>query len=303
MIPALESLELESPVSSGHCPAGDSPSFDRLARAYRWMEWLSFGPFLGLCRSNFLFHLTHCRHALVLGDGDGRFTARLLGENPSIRAHAIDGSPAMLGAMTKTCGPNASRLTTEQADLRTWHPGSCLINVDGPEKSVPQGLKPSSLLAFCGTTEVVPFQNPLLPFCGTTEVVPFQNALDESSSSQLPVYDLVVTHFFLDCLSTDEVLALARRVRPVLSPGALWVVSEFAVPKGWFGRVVAGPTVHGLYLAFGFLTGLRQRKLPDYAPALSAAGFTRMERRPRLGGLLVSELWAAEGRSLEEMPG
>jgi hypothetical protein len=161
-------------------------------------------------------------NALILGDGDGRFTARLLRQSPAVYVHAVDGSAAMLDALTRACAPHTSRLTTEQADLRAWQP------------------------------------------------------------SNLRLHDLIVTHFFLDCLSTQEVSALARRIRPTVSPGALWMVSEFAVPPGWFGRLVAGPIVHGLYLAFGLLTGLRLRTLPDYASALRAAGFTRINHRPRL---------------------
>jgi hypothetical protein len=214
-------------------PAETPPGFDNLAHAYRWMEWLSFGPFLGFCRSTFLSRLIHCRCALVLGDGDGRFTARLLRASPTVRVHAIDASPAMLAALTRACSPNAARLTTQHADIRIWQP------------------------------------------------------------PPTPLYDLIVTHFVLDCLTTTEVAALAQRIQPAAAPGALWVISEFAVPPGWFGRLVAAPIVHGLYFAFGLLTGLRPRALPDYASALIAAGFTRLERRPRLGGLLVSELWQA----------
>jgi SAM-dependent methyltransferase len=197
------------------------------------MEWVSFGPFLGACRSTFLPNMIHCNNAIVLGDGDGRFTARLLRESPHISIHAVDSSPAMLAALTRACGPNAARLITELTDLRAWLP------------------------------------------------------------SPTAHYDLVVTHFFLDCLSTHEVLALADRIKPTVSSGALWVVSEFAVPSGWFGRLIAEPIVRSLYLAFGLLTGLRTRTLPDHASALQAAGFICRESRPRLGGLLVSELWTA----------
>jgi SAM-dependent methyltransferase len=229
---------LHASQPQGLHPADATPQFDRLARAYRWMEWASFGPFLGLCRSIFLPRLSHCCDALVLGDGDGRFTARLMRENPHIIVHAVDASPAMLAALTQACGPNAVHLTTELADLRTWQP------------------PPTTL------------------------------------------YDLVITHFLLDCLSTDEVLALAERIRPTVSSGALWVVSEFAVPPGLFGSLIAEPIVHCLYFAFGLLTGLRPRTLPDYAPALGAAGFTRIDHRLYLGGLLVSELWTVPGPPL-----
>ena len=64
------------------------PDFDRLARLYRWMEYLTFGPWLQRCRSAFLGGIANSRRALVLGDGDGRFTARLLADCPAIRIDA-----------------------------------------------------------------------------------------------------------------------------------------------------------------------------------------------------------------------
>lgn len=110
------------------------------------------------------------------------------------------------------------------------------------------------------------------------------------------IYDLVATHFFLDCLSAEEIEVLAGCVRGAASPAAQWVVSEFAVPAGWFGKLVAAPLVSVLYLAFGLLTGLRVRRLPDYHVALEKAGFMLKERRSWLKGLLVSEIWMRIGQ-------
>jgi hypothetical protein len=207
------------------------PNFNHLARIYRWMEWLSFGPWLSRCRKSFLGRLTDRRRALILGDGDGRFTASLLRENPHIEIDALDASGAMLRALLRRAEPHRERIRTVLADVRQWRPPS-----------------------------------------------------DRS-------YDLVATHFFLDCLTTEEVLRLADAVRPALAVNALWVVSEFAIPKSGFGRLVAKPLVTALYGAFGMLTGLEVRRLPDFHVALRAAGFSPIERRNFLHGLLVSETW------------
>ena len=113
-------------------------------------------------------------------------------------------------------------------------------------------------------------------------------------------FDLIATHFFLDCLTQTDLDQLAAVVATRTRPGALWIISEFHVPAGWRGlpqRVV----VRLLYAAFGLLTGLRVTRLPDHASALERAGFTRIDRRLRLAGLLTSELWqkqAAPGRPL-----
>lgn len=212
-----------------------APDFNRLAGLYRWMELFSFGPWLWLTRTAFIPELSGAHRALVLGDGDGRFTARLLYANPGVHVDAVDASAAMLEALMLRAGDDGKRVKAHLADIREWQ-----IPADG----------------------------------------------------NLP-YDLIATHFFLDCLTTEEVRTLAARLRAAVSPGALWVVSEFAVPSTLFGRWIARPVVSGLYLSFGWLTGLAVRTLPDHASAVRDAGFMLVERRLRLGGLLVSELWCA----------
>ena len=215
-----------------------APNFDRLARIYRWMEMASFGPWLWWCRCHFLGEMSSCRHTLVLGDGDGRFTVRLLQTNPTVRGDAVDASPAMLRALIRRTGPNRARVQTHRADARNWRPPS---PPDDPERNLP--------------------------------------------------YDLIVSHFFLDCLTSSEIRALAVRLRAAVSPSAKWVVSEFAVPESRFGKLLARPIVWGLYWAFGWLTGLKVRELPDHGKALRESGFSLEMRREWLGGLLISELW------------
>lgn len=209
-------------------------NFDRMAPIYRWMEWFSFGPYLARARRKFLPQMAAARSALILGDGDGRFTAALLRSNRDIQVHAVDVSEAMLRSLRRRAGADAGRVRTETCDLRQWQPSA-----------------------------------------GAT-------------------YDLVVTHFFLDCLTGEELRRLALCIRAQLAPGAQWVVSEFDLPAGAFGRLVAQPVVAFLYRAFGLLTGLPVRRLPDYRLELARAGLTLVREEPLLRGLLVSELWQAE---------
>ena len=225
--------------SAGNATANAAPNFDRLASLYRWLEWLSFGPWLAKCRGAFLDHIADRRSALIIGDGDGRFTGTLVRANPGIEVDAVDASPAMLEELMQRAGKCRARIRTQVADARAWEP-------NGDRR-----------------------------------------------------YDLVASHFFLDCLTTEEVERLAATVRAALVPGALWVVSEFAVPNGLFGRLVAGPLVSALYRAFGVLTGLRVRRLPDYPAALTRTGFRRIENRTFLRGLLVSEIWIVDENTID----
>ena len=208
------------------------PNFNRLALLYRYMEFCTFGPFLARARFTFLAQTNTVSNALVIGDGDGRFTARLLRINPQIRIDAIDASPAMLQALLRRAGPHATRVRAFHSDARELQPPN-------------------------------------------------------------PPYDLIVTHFFLDCLTTNEIQSLAATLRAASTPHTLWLISEFSIPSTPFGRLIAAPLVRSLYSAFGLLTGLTVRTLPDHRTALRQSGFTLLQRRPHLAGLLISELWSA----------
>lgn len=103
-------------------------------------------------------------------------------------------------------------------------------------------------------------------------------------------YDLVVSHFFLDCLTQPELDTLALRLSPHLASGALWLISEFRIPEGSL-RMPAQILVRSLYFGFRLLTGLRTARLPHHADTLHSVGLTRIAQHHFLGGLLTAELW------------
>jgi len=49
-------------------PAHGVPNFNRMARIYRWLEWLSFGPFLQRCRCAFHTEVGSTYTPPLLGD-------------------------------------------------------------------------------------------------------------------------------------------------------------------------------------------------------------------------------------------
>lgn len=222
---------LGPPQGVGRDPEPSLPNFDRVARLYRWAEYLALGPLLTRTREQYLAQLGNCRQALLLGDGDGRFTAALLRTVPHLQAQAVDGSGGMLALLGARCSRdgNAGRVSTEQRSVLTVQPDAAT--------------------------------------------------------------DLIVTHFLLDCLTQTEVDRLARRLAGQVRPGCRWLVSDFAYPRRRLLRAVGAAYIRALYLAFRMLTGLRPQRLPDPQKALHAAGFRRLTRRERLGGLLYTELW------------
>jgi SAM-dependent methyltransferase len=210
-----------------------APNFDRIARAYKWMEYISFGRILERCRFAQLDRLQSVRRALVFGDGDGRFLARMLQVNPAVSTDVVDLSAAMLA------------LSQVRAAALGQQHRTAFYRTDGREFQPEPGKQ----------------------------------------------YDLVVTHFFLDCLTTEEIESLAHRISPHLDAGALWLVSEFAVPGRQPWRLFAKVLIHMLYFAFRHLTGLPIRSLPDYPAAFQRSGFACVRTTIFFFGILRSELW------------
>ena len=107
-------------------------------------------------------------------------------------------------------------------------------------------------------------------------------------------YDLIVTHFFLDCFAEAEIRPLVARLAAFAAPGARWVVSEFRQPDRGLAAWHARMWIAGLYAFFRVATGLRVRRLPDHSAALAAAGFRLEGETLARFGLLTSQLWRRE---------
>jgi SAM-dependent methyltransferase len=212
-------------------------NFDHIARPYRWLEYLTLGRALERCRVHYLPALLQQKRALILGDGDGRFLAQLLAQNPHLQADAVDTSATMLELLRRRCEATALNIAPR---LRIHH----------------------------------------------TNALNFTPLNGEKGEK----YDLVVTHFFLDCLTQPDLEALTAQIIPALTPRALWLVSDFRIPSGPM-RVPAKILVRTLYLAFRILTGLRTTRLPDYATPFTRAGLARISHHHQLAGLLTTELW------------
>ena len=102
--------------------------------------------------------------------------------------------------------------------------------------------------------------------------------------------DLIVAHFFFDCFHQSELDMLIARLATAALPDALWLISDFRLPRGLL-HWPAGIYVRSLYLAFRLLTGLRVTRLPNHAVPLRATGLAPVAIRHSLFGLLTTELW------------
>lgn len=69
---------------------------DGIAASYRWLEYAAFGHELERARFDFLDRARDARRVLILGEGDGRFLARLLDSNPSAHVDVVESSGRMI---------------------------------------------------------------------------------------------------------------------------------------------------------------------------------------------------------------
>jgi ubiquinone/menaquinone biosynthesis C-methylase UbiE len=122
----------------------------------------------------------------------------------------------------------------------------------------------------------------------------------DARSTPLPGagYDLVVTNFFLDCLSQNEAAELIAKGCSALKAGGHWIVGEFRVPeRGPVRRAHARLWIHAMYRFFRATTGLSASRIPDYAPIFDASGFLIMREHSEKLGLVVSQLWRKQQSS------
>jgi ubiquinone/menaquinone biosynthesis C-methylase UbiE len=104
-------------------------------------------------------------------------------------------------------------------------------------------------------------------------------------------YDLVVTHFFLDCFSEEQIADVVGRLARAATTEAIWLLADFCVPPDRFRRVHARALLAAMYRFFRFTAGIEAAALVDPSPFLCAGGFSLSRQHLFRRGMLKSELW------------
>jgi ubiquinone/menaquinone biosynthesis C-methylase UbiE len=211
-------------------------SFDWLAPHYRWMEALLAGGKLQHCRTAFLHEVKDARHALILGEGNGRFLAALLRANPFVRVVCLDGSAPMLkraATRLRRAGLNLHQVEFIHANAMHWSP-------------------------------------------------------------QIR-YDLIVTHFFLDCFPPEQLRDLVERMSQAATADSRWLIADFCEPAKGPARWRAQAMLAIMYWFFRRTTRLPAQRLTPPDPYLERRGFRLQRRCHSEWGLLHTDLWRFNG--------
>jgi ubiquinone/menaquinone biosynthesis C-methylase UbiE len=104
-------------------------------------------------------------------------------------------------------------------------------------------------------------------------------------------YDLIVTHFFLDCFNTRQVGLVVAKLAQAAAPNAVWLLADFRIPDGGFARLHARVWLALMYWFFRGVAGIEAHSLVDPSPFLRAEAFTLARQDLYRVGMLKSELW------------
>jgi len=213
-------------------------SFDPLAPYYFWMERVLAGGKLQRCRLAWADEVKSAGHALLVGEGHGRFLGECVRRFPSAQITYVDASAGMLEQARRQwigAGGEAGRVRFIHARLPEWQP-------------------------------------------------------------EAGAYDLIVTHFFLDCFPPAELTQVLAVLARAARPGARWLLADFRVPERGWARWRARLILASAYAFFRVATKLPAGKITAPDDCLRQNGFELLGRRLSEWGLLHSDLWGRAQR-------
>jgi hypothetical protein len=104
-------------------------------------------------------------------------------------------------------------------------------------------------------------------------------------------YDLVVTHFVLDCFPESELGGIVRKLSCAATADASWLLADFRVPGNGIARLRSRVWLAAMYGFFRLTTGISASELIDPGPLLQSEGFALARQHLFRRGMLKSELW------------
>jgi ubiquinone/menaquinone biosynthesis C-methylase UbiE len=104
-------------------------------------------------------------------------------------------------------------------------------------------------------------------------------------------FDLIVTHFFLDCFRAEQLHAIIAKLATAARPKAAWLLADFQAPQSGLQRVRARMILKTMYIFFRIATRLPARTLTPPDSFLAGNRFVLRQQRVSEWGLLRSDLW------------
>jgi SAM-dependent methyltransferase len=104
-------------------------------------------------------------------------------------------------------------------------------------------------------------------------------------------YDLIVTHFFLDCFAEDQLAAIVEKLSRAATANATWLLADFCVPAEGFDRLRARAWLSAMYRFFRVAARIQAWELVDASPSLRSESFVLAQEHLFRHGMLKSQMW------------
>lgn len=80
-------------------------------------------------------------------------------------------------------------------------------------------------------------------------------------------FDVIITNFYLDLFKAESLLLVVQKLRNVMRPNSLWIVTDFT-DKKWWHRLM----LKVMYIFFRVTTRIEASQLPDWSETLQKFG-------------------------------
>lgn len=124
-----------------------------------------------------------------------------------------------------------------------------------------------------------------------TSNVEFVHADIRDWSPAAQPFDLVVSHFFLDCFRPEQLEQIVGRIAASTTTNARWLIADFRQPQEGWRKWRAKWILCSMYLFFRWATALPAAGLTPPDRFLQRSGFVLTEQRLFDWGLLHTDLW------------
>jgi ubiquinone/menaquinone biosynthesis C-methylase UbiE len=104
-------------------------------------------------------------------------------------------------------------------------------------------------------------------------------------------YDLLVTHFVLDCFPEAALTGIIKKLARAATDDANWLLADFCVPASGMARFRARAWLAAMYLFFRLTARIQASELIDPTPFLRVEGLGLARQQLFRKGMLKSELW------------
>ncbi len=104
-------------------------------------------------------------------------------------------------------------------------------------------------------------------------------------------FDLIVSHFFLDCFQREQIDRIVEHVAASATTDAQWLHADFREPASGLARKRAQWILRGMYSFFRHFTGLSGSRITPPENFFPARGFCLQARVLSDWGLLHTDWW------------